>query len=143
MKFIFLLLTVFLILSLSTNCFENKTQRTAKQGLERSDDLELVIQKIINDPNLDWEIKSDSNYYSPLTVLKNKYVNDDLKLTKSWTEVQLLTQAEIRQEKIEHYVEFLDLTLDNDTADFVFTLHFEGQAFLGELIRIDSVWTTH
>ena len=123
-------------------CKENNKSKLNESELkfEKIDETELVIQKILDLPDLQWIYHPELQERIPVKILESELIDNKLGLNKFGQEVRIISSIELEKEGIKDYVEFQKLEFKRDTLEFGLTYDIEGAGSAGKFIRENGKW---
>ena len=124
-------------LLLLISCKENKKSKLAESQINET---ELIVQKILDLPRLQWIYHPEAPERIPVKVLETAQIEKDLSLNKFGKKVRIMSRAELTNKGIKDFVEFDRLTIDNDTANFGLHYKVEGAGCAGRLLKVNGEW---
>jgi hypothetical protein len=147
-KTIYSLLIIFVLTSCNnlekTNTENNSELENILPQKELTDlepkDTELIAQKILDLPRLQWIYHSEINERLPVKVLESELIKKNITLTKFGRKVRILSISEIEKEGINDYVVFDRIEIKEDTTEFEISYRIEGAVCSGKFIKQDKEW---
>lgn len=124
-------------LLLLISCKANKKSGAAESKINET---ELIIQKILDLPKLQWIYHPESPERIPVKVLETAQIEKDLDLNKFGQRVRIMSRTELENEGIKDFVEFDRLTIKSDTANFGLHYKVEGAGCTGRLVKVNGEW---
>lgn len=141
MKNYLLILALIILIS----CKKDKKSQTSESDTKiehaiKNDEAELLVQKILDLPNLQWIYHPELKERLPVKVLKTEQIDKSFNLNKFGQKVKILSSSELEKQKIQDYVVFEKLSIKGDTAVFRLYYKIEGAGAKGKLVRLNSEW---
>jgi len=135
----------FLVIGLlfTVSCKEQRSTDALKQdklAVEMPNESEIVLQKLLDLPKLQWVFHPEIAERLPIKILKNEFVPDSLKLLKFDENVRIAALPSFQKENIQDYILIKDLNIKKDTARFDLDYEIEGVSAKGTFIKISSEW---
>ena len=124
------------------SCKENKNPDSSgsKPGqMEKTNETELVVQKILDLPDLQWVYHPELKERLPVKVLKTEQITEKLDLKKFGRKVSILSPEELEKEHITDYVS-IQLDFSNDTLKFDLEYKAEGAVASGKMVKKNGEW---
>lgn len=118
---------------------ENKLTQTESIKSE-SNQTELIAQKILDLPKLQWIYHSEAKERLPVKLLESELIDKNLNLTKFGQKVRILSISELEKEGIKDYVIFDRLKIGKDTTDFKLSYRIEGAGCSGNFLKQNGEW---
>ena len=123
------------------NNSESKNKLTQTELIKsESNQNELIVQKILDLPKLQWIYHPELKERLPVKVLISELIDEKLGLNKFGQEVRIISSVELEKEGIKDYVEFQKLEFKRDTLEFGLTYDIEGVGSAGKFIRENGKW---
>lgn len=105
-----------------------------------SNQTELILQKILDLPKLQWIYHPEAKERLPVKVLETEQIGKDLKLNKFGEKVRILSLSELEKEGIKDYIIINELKIRQDTTDFELSYKIEGAGCSGKFIKENGKW---
>jgi len=106
----------------------------------KKNDIEILIQSILDLPDLQWIYHSEVNDRLPIKILESGLVTKDLSLNKFDKNVAILTKDELENRKLNDYIFIRELNFIGDTVKFYLTYDIEGAFAEGMFIKEYKKW---
>lgn len=136
---------IILILICLTSCNEYKKTETeienktniAQFELAEPDSVktELIIQKILDLPKLQWIYHSENKKRLPVKVLETEFIKKTFNLYKFGHKVRISSQNEFENDGIKDYIVFEKLEIKEETTEFLLFYKIEGVHCRGKLLN--------
>ncbi len=101
---------------------------------------ELVVQKILDLPKLQWIYHPELNKRLPVKVLETELINKNLNLKKFGQSVKIMSKFQLEKEGIKDFLIFNKLKIKTDTTDFELLYKIEGVGSAGRLVKENEEW---
>lgn len=105
-----------------------------------SNQTELIVQKILDLPKLQWIYHPEVKERLPVKVLESELIHKKLNLKKFRQKVRILSMSELEKEEIKDYVIFDKIKIRKDTTDFELHYKIEGAGCRGKLLKENGEW---
>ncbi|MGM5471151.1 hypothetical protein ACS386_12805 [Flavobacteriaceae bacterium LMO-SS05] len=141
-KIIGIILTFLLLISCKNSEkreTENKLTQTELKKTE-SNQTELIVQKILDLPDLQWIYHPESKERLPVKLLESDLVKKTFNLNKFGQKVRILSLIELEKEGINDYVVIDKLEIKKDTTDFELSYKIEGAGSAGKFVQENGEW---
>ncbi|MCX2746148.1 hypothetical protein OO013_19875 [Mangrovivirga sp. M17] len=102
--------------------------------------IELIAQKILDLPKLQWIYHPEFKERLPVKVLESEVINKDLDLNKFGQKVRILSMSELEKEGIKDFVVFDKIKIGKDTTHFKLSYKIEGAGCSGKLLKENGEW---
>ena len=119
---------------------ENKSDYENKITQLESNQTELILQKILDLPDLQWIYHSELKERLPVKILESKLIDKTYNLNKFEQKVKILSLAELKKEGIKDYIIFEKLEIKTDTIDFKLNYEIEGAGSSGKFVIKNEKW---
>ncbi len=139
-KAVLIILGFILLVSCTENRKSQSSWTNTELGQAKLNETELVIQKILDLPDLQWIYHPELKERIPVKVAENQKIVNVLNLTKFGQKVKILKLSELEKEGIKDFVLFDSLVIKDDTAEFKLHYKIEGVGSEGKLVRKDGEW---
>jgi len=139
-KSILILLGFLLVISCKGNK-KPEVSESKSDSIEKINETELVVQKILDLPRLQWIYHPEVPKRIPVKVLETAELDNEFNLNKFGQKVRIMSRAELANEGIKDFVEFDKLTINNDTTNFELHYKIEGVGSAGKLVKENGKWT--
>ena len=149
MKKIFgFLLTILLLISCK-NSDKKQAENKSKSENEltqteliksESNHTELIAQKILDLPKIQWIYHPEAKERLPVKVLESELIDKNMNLTKFGQKVRILSISELEKEEIKDYVIFDRIEIGKDTIDFELSYRIEGAGCSGKFLKQNEEW---
>jgi hypothetical protein len=144
MKKIFGILLIIFFLISCKNSEKTETENNSEPESEltqtESNQTELIAQKILDLPDLQWIYHPESKERLPVKVLETELIVKNFSLNKFGQKVRILSMSELEKEGIKDYVIFDKIKIGKDTTDFELSYKIEGTGCSGKLLKEDGEW---
>jgi len=120
--------------------FEINLKTIVLAQTEKRNETELLIQKILDLPDLQWIYHSELTERLPIKILESELINKQFNLNKFGRKVIILSMSEIENKGINDYVNFNKLIIHSDTVEFELSYKIEGVGSKGKLKKEDGRW---
>lgn len=149
MKKIFGFLLIILVLTSCKNSEKIETENNSESKNELTQTkliksefnrTELIAQKILDLPNLQWIYHSEVAERLPVKVLESELIEKGFDLNKFEQNVRIMSLTELEKEGIKDYVEFHKLEFKTDTLEFEISYKIEGAGSAGKFINENGDW---
>ena len=142
-KIVGILLTISLLISCKNSDkkrAENNSE--SENGITQTElnETELIAQKILDLPKLQWIYHPEVKERLPVKVLESKLIDKNLNLKKFGQKVRILSISELEKEGIKDYVMFDEIKIGKDTTDFELHYKIEGAGCSGKLLKENGEW---
>jgi len=147
-KILGIILTITLLISCK-NSEKTETENSSDSGIEltqteliktASNQTELIAQKILDLPKLQWIYHPEIKERLPVKVLESELIDKSLNLNKFGQKVRILSLEELKKEKIKDYIIFEKLEIKTDTTDFKLHYEIEGAGSSGKFVIENEKW---
>ena len=118
---------------------ENSTTQSELIKSE-SNQTELIVQKILDLPKLQWIFHPEVKERLPVKVLESELIEKNLNLNKFGQKVRILSMSELEKEGIKDYVVFDKIVIAKDTTEFELHYKIEGAGCNGKLLNENGKW---
>ncbi len=105
-----------------------------------SNQTELIAQKILDLPKLQWIYHPEVKERLPVKVLESELIDKSLNLNKFGQKVRILSMLELENEGIKDFVIFDKIKIGKDTTDFELHYKIEGAGCSGKLLKENGEW---
>ena len=105
-----------------------------------SNQTELIAQKILDLPKLQWIYHPEVKERLPVKVLESELIDKNLNLIKFGQKVRILSMSELEKEGIKDFVIFDKIKIGKDTTDFELHYKIEGAGCSGKLLKENGEW---
>ncbi len=105
-----------------------------------SNQTELIAQKILDLPKLQWIYHPEVKERLPVKVLESELIDKNLNLIKFGQKVRILSMSELEKEGIKDYVVFDKIEIAKDTTEFELYYKIEGAGCNGKLMNENGKW---
>jgi len=121
--------------------FESENKITQSELVKSEpNQTELIVQKILDLPKLQWIYHPELKERLPVKVLETELIEKKFILNKYGQKVRILSMSELEKEKIIGYVEFHKLEFKSDTLEFKISYKAEGAGSAGKFVREKGKW---
>ncbi|MAO63415.1 MAG: hypothetical protein CL666_00290 [Balneola sp.] len=96
-----------------------------------------VIQAVLDADQIENYLHLDLPERTPLYLLKNKFVDETVDLSVKGQKVLLIEEE---SDSVKNYIQFLDLDIGEDKAEFELYYKMENMLIKGRLKRLDGQW---
>ncbi len=136
------LILISLGLILLISCQENKKSKLVEteSETEKINEAELVVQKILDLPKLQWIYHPELNKRLPVKVLETELINKNFNLNKFGQSVRIMSKFQLEKEGIKDFLIFNKLKIKTDTTDFELLYKIEGVGSAGRLVKENEEW---
>ncbi|MCL7755106.1 hypothetical protein [Polaribacter sp. Z022] len=143
-----ILLTILLLISCkNSDKKETENNSESKNGLTQTEliksnpnQTELIAQKILDLPKLQWIYHPEAKERLPVKVLESELIDKNLSLNKFGQKVRILSISELEKEGIKDYVIFNRIKIENDITDFEISYRIEGAGCSGKFFKQNGEW---
>ncbi|MEZ4795297.1 MAG: hypothetical protein R2773_07485 [Flavobacteriaceae bacterium] len=137
-----IILTILLLVSCkdSEKNSESENQLTQTELIPESNQTELIVQKILDLPDLQWIYHPESKERLPVKVLESDLVEKTFNLNKFGQKVRILSLMELEKEGINDYVVIDKLEIKKDMTDFEISYKIEGAGSAGKFVKENGEW---
>ncbi|MFT4646348.1 MAG: hypothetical protein ACI8ZX_002776 [Planctomycetota bacterium] len=123
------------------NNSESKNELTQTELIKtESNQNELIIQEILDLPNLQWIYHPESKERLPVKMLESDLIKKTFNLYKFGQKVRILSTLELKKEGINDYVVIDKLEVKKDTTDFEISYKIEGAGSAGKFVKENGEW---
>ena len=123
------------------NNSESKNELTQTELIKtESNQNELIIQEILDLPNLQWIYHPESKEILPVKMLESDLIKKTFNLYKFGQKVRILSTLELKKEGINDYVVIDKLEVKKDTTDFEISYKIEGAGSAGKFVKENGEW---
>ena len=138
-KSILILISLLLINSCKEN---NKTydSQALLEQTEQNNETELIAQKILDLPKLQWIYHPEIKERLPIKILESNIIDKNVRLEKFDRKVKIISSSELKKLKIKDYIEFKYLVIKSDTAEFKLSYKIEGVGSKGKFVKNNGEW---
>ena len=105
-----------------------------------SNQTELIVQKILDLPKLQWIYHPEVKERLPVKVLESEFIDKNLNLNKFGQKVRILSMSELEKEGIKDYIIFDKIKIIKDTTDFELHYKIEGVGCSGKFLKENGEW---
>jgi len=122
---------------------ESKSEKTITQSeliKSESNQTELITQKILDLPKLQWIYHPELKERLPVKVLETELIKKNFNLNKFGQKVRILSLSELEKEGIKDYVIIDKIKIRKDTTDFKLSYKIEGAGCSGKFLKENRVW---
>jgi hypothetical protein len=118
---------------------ENKITQTE---LIKSESIqsELIVQKILDLPKLQWIYHPELKERLPVKVLETETIEKNFNLNKFKQKVRILSKSELENEGIKDFVIIDKIKIVKDTAEFKLSYKIEGAGCSGKFFKQNGEW---
>lgn len=120
--------------------FEINLKTIVLAQTEKKNETELLIQKILDLPDLQWIYHSELTERLPVKILESELINKKFNLNKFGQKVIILSMSELESKGINGYVDFNKLIIHSDTVEFELSYKIEGVGSKGKLKKEEEKW---
>ena len=120
--------------------FEINLKTIVLAQTEKKNETELLIQKILDLPDLQWIYHSELTERLPVKLLETELIEKEITLNKFGQKIIIMSMLEFEKEGINDYVEFNKLIIQSDTAEFELSYKIEGVGSRGKLKKENGKW---
>ncbi|WP_178983715.1 hypothetical protein [Winogradskyella helgolandensis] len=147
-KIIGIILTITLLISCK-NSEKTETENNSDSEIKltqteliksESNQTELIAQKILDLPKLQWIYHPEVKERLPVKVLESELIDKSLNLNKFGQKVRILSMLELENEGIKDFVIFDKIKIGKDTTDFELHYKIEGAGCSGKLLKENGEW---
>jgi hypothetical protein len=147
-KIIGIILTITLLISCK-NSEKTETENSSDSEIKltqteliksESNQTELIAQKILDLPKLQWIYHPEVKERLPVKVLESELIDKSLNLNKFGQKVRILSVSELENEGIKDYVIFDKIKIGKDTTDFELHYKIEGAGCSGKFLNENGKW---
>ena len=118
---------------------ENKLTQTESIKSE-SNQTELLVQKILDLPKLQWIYHPELKQRLPVKVLETATIEKGFNLNKFGQKVRILSKSELENEGIKDFVIIDKIKIEKDTAEFGLSYKIEGAGCSGKFFKQNEEW---
>uniref|UniRef100_UPI004049D670 hypothetical protein n=1 Tax=Flavobacterium sp. TaxID=239 RepID=UPI004049D670 len=118
---------------------ENSTTQSELIKSE-SNQTELIAQKILDLPKLQWIFHPEVKERLPVKVLESELIDKNLNLNKFGQKVRILSMSELEKEGIKNCIVFDKIEIAKDTTEFELHYEIEGVGCNGKLMNENGKW---
>ncbi len=122
------------------SCKEVNKSTTAKTENQKKSEAAIIVQKILDVPQIQWMYHPEIEGRIPVKVLETKQIKKGLHLTKFGKKVQILSASDLKNKKGKDCVFITYQQTTKDTLSFKLSYPLEGVAAHGKLIRKGNKW---
>ncbi|NRD24924.1 hypothetical protein HNV10_16840 [Winogradskyella litoriviva] len=108
--------------------------------LIKSNQTELIVQKILDLPKLQWIYHSELEERLPVKVLETEMIKKNFNLNKFGQKVRILSKSELENEGIKDFVIINKIKINKDTTEFGLSYKIEGAGCSGKFLRQNGEW---
>ncbi|WP_026977930.1 hypothetical protein [Flavobacterium tegetincola] len=127
--------------SIAENQLYSETSTTQSELIKsESNQTELIVQKILDLPKLQWIFHPEVKERLPVKVLESELIEKNLNLNKFGQKVRILSMSELEKEGIKDYVVFDKIVIAKDTNEFELHYKIEGAGCNGKLLNENGKW---
>ncbi len=101
---------------------------------------EVIVQKILDLPNLQWIYHPELKERLPIKVLETDIIKKNFSLNKFGQKVRIVSKAELKVEKIKDLVIIHTLHIKNDTTEFGLSFNIEDVGCSGNFYKKNGKW---
>ncbi len=118
---------------------ENKL--TQKELIKsESNQTELIVQKILDLPKLQWIYHPELKERLPIKVLETKMIKKNFNLNKLGQKVKILSKLKLENERIKDFVIINKIKIEKDTAEFELSYKIEDASCSGKFFKQNGEW---
>ncbi|PKR80605.1 hypothetical protein CW751_09535 [Brumimicrobium salinarum] len=147
-KIVGILLTILLLISCKNsqkmeteNKSESKNELTQTELIKsESNQTELIVQKILDLPKLQWIFHPELKERLPVKVLETEMIEKNFNLKKFGQKVRILSKSELENEGIKDFVIIDKIKIEKDTAEFGLSYKIEGAGCSGKFFKQNGEW---
>ncbi len=118
---------------------ENKLTQTELIKSE-SNQTELLVQKILDLPKLQWIYHPELKERLPVKVLETATIEKRFNLNKFGQKVRILSKTELESEGIKDFVIIDKIKIEKDTTEFTLSYKIEGAGCNGKFLKQNGEW---
>ena len=122
------------------SCKEKNAAIESEIKIEEINESELMVQKILNLPDIQWIYHPELPERTPVKILESELIDKKFDLNKFGKEVRIISPDELKKEGIKDYLEFHKLEFKNDTLEFGLSYDIEGAGSAGKFIKENGKW---
>jgi hypothetical protein len=143
------IILTFLLLISCKNSGETETEKTSESENKltqtesiksESNQTELLVQKILDLPKLQWIYHPELKERLPVKVLETATIEKSFNLNKFGQKVRILTKSELENEGIKDFVIIDKIKIEKDTAEFGLSYKIEGAGCSGKFFKQNEEW---
>lgn len=101
---------------------------------------ELIVQKILDLPKLQWIYHSEIKERLPVKILDTELIEKNFNLYKFGQKVRILSPYELKEERISDYIEFHKLEFYSGSLQFELSYKTEAVGSSGTFIKENKKW---
>ncbi|PHS08596.1 MAG: hypothetical protein COA88_06430 [Kordia sp.] len=101
---------------------------------------ELVIQSILDLPDLQWVYHPELKERLPIKILESGLIRKSFNLNKFGQKIRILLVSELEKEGIKDYLIFDKINIIKDTTDFELSYKVEGIGCSGKFVKENEEW---
>lgn len=131
----------------NSNKTETKNNSVFEKGITQTEltkteskQTELIAQKILDLPDLQWIYHPELTKRLPVKVLESELIEKKFDLNKFGQNVRIMSLTELEKGGIKDYVEFHKLDYKGDTLVFEISYKIEGAGSSGKFIKESGKW---
>ncbi|WP_156099834.1 hypothetical protein [Cellulophaga lytica] len=143
-----IILAILLMISCK-NSEKTETKKTSESENEltqteliksESNQTELLVQKILDLPKLQWIYHPELKERLPVKVLETAMIEKSFNLNKFGQKVRILSKSELENEGIKDFVIIDKIKIKKDTAEFGLSYKIEGAGCIGKFFKQNGEW---
>ncbi|WP_157451740.1 hypothetical protein IZU89_07675 [Cellulophaga lytica] len=143
-----IILAILLMISCK-NSEKTETKKTSESENEltqteliksESNQTELLVQKILDLPKLQWIYHPELKERLPVKVLETATIEKSFNLNKFGQKVRILSKSELENEGIKDFVIIDKIKIKKDTAEFGLSYKIEGAGCIGKFFKQNGEW---
>jgi len=142
-KIIGIILTILLLISCK-NSEKTETEKNSESESELTqtelNQTELIVQKILDLPKLQWIYHPELKERLPVKVLETEMIEKNFNLNKFGQKVRILSKSELESEGIKDFVIINKIIIEKDTAEFGLFYKIEGAGCNGKFFKQNGEW---
>ncbi len=137
---LFLTLICFMSCIETTKSQDTKVKNTSMQNLQKTEEAQSIVQKILDIPGIQWMYHSEDKERVPIKILATNEISENLILTKFQKRVSVLSASEIKNTETKAFVALEYHKIDSDTLQFKLAYAVEGVVVNGKMILQNGTW---
>lgn len=144
-RLIGIILTILILISCKNSETENNSESEKKLPhtdliKSESNQTELIVQKIIDLPNLQWIYHPELKERLPVKVLETEMIEKNFNLNKFGQKVRILSKSELENEGVKDFLIIDKLKIEKNTAEFRLHYKIEGAGCSGKFFKKNGEW---
>ena len=131
-------MTILLLIS----CRDSEKTETEKtsESENKITQTELIVQKILDLPNLQWIYHPELKERLPVKVLETETIQRSFNLIKFGQKVRILSKLELENEGVKDFVIIDKIKIEKETAEFGLSYKIEGAGCSGKFFKQNGEW---